>query len=201
MVEKQVEQKKEVSTGLIVFATIGIVLLFLIVVTTTWVIGSYNTFVIANQDVDNQFSNIATEYQRRADLFYNLAEATSSYKTFEQDTFVNLANARSGNFGETREAQIQNMNSLDSLFSKLMVVVEAYPELKASEQYQTLMQEIRITENRIQIARTDYNSLVRSYNILISRFPKSILANHYGYKQKLFFENQVSTNQAPKIEV
>lgn len=80
-----------------------------------------------------------------------------------------------------------------------MVVVEAYPQLKANEQFNQLMSDVKVTEDRVNIARTDYNSLVRSYNILTSTFPKRVLANMWGYEQMDFFENKEGSSDAPKI--
>jgi LemA protein len=96
---------------------------------------------------------------------------------------------------------MQQLNSLDSAISRLLVVFEKYPELKSIEQYNRLSAELQRTENRVQIARSDYNSLVRSYNILVEKFPNSILANWFGFRPEKFFESQVGTDNAPKLNM
>lgn len=185
----------------LIFLGILIAVILLIIILIGWGIGSYNTFIIAVQDIKTQFSNIKTEYQRRADLFMNLVESVKSYAKFEKATLTEVIQARQGNFGTNKKEQMGKMKGLDGIFSKLAVVVEKYPELKAVEQYNSLMAEIKMTENRINIARTDYNSLVRDYNILVSTFPKVILANWFHFQKEVFFENDAATDKAPKIDM
>lgn len=180
---------KEISTGLVIILSVVTILLFMIMVTVSYVWGSYNTFVIAKQDINNQWSNVKTEYQRRADLVNNLVEVTKGYAKFESETLIKVTEARSGKFGVSQDEEMQNLNSLDSAISRLLVVMEKYPELKSIEQYNKLSEELKNTENRIQIARTDYNSLIRSYNILVSTFPRTVVASWFGYKELKFFDN------------
>ena len=192
---------KKIANETLVVLTIVTVFFFFILVTASWVWGTYNTFIVAKQDIDNQWSNIKTEYQRRADMFFNLVEITKSYASFEKDTMQKVVEARSGAFKGTKEQQIVQMNELDSVFSRLLLVMEQYPNLKAVEQYNKLFEEVQRTENRVQIARTDYNALVRSYNILIAKFPRRILAETFGYAQENYFENTYGTEEAPKLEI
>lgn len=180
---------KEISTTLIVVLSLIGLLFFSLFVLGGYFIGSYNTFVVAKQDIDNQWSNVKTEYQRRADLITNVAEVAKGYAKFESETMVKVTQARGGNFGNNLDEEMENMNSMDSAISRLLVTFEQYPQLKTIEQYNKLTEELQRTENRIQIARTDYNALVRSYNILIMKFPRTIIANMYGYKPMKFFEN------------
>jgi LemA protein len=192
---------KEVNAGLIITLGILAIIIFSVMTTVSWGVGKYNTFVIARQDIDNQWSNVKTEYQRRADLIGNMAEVTQAYAKFEKDTLVQVTQARGGNFGSTKAEQMDQMNSLDSAISRLLVVFEKYPELKSIEQYNRLSAELQRTENRVQISRTDYNSLVRSYNILVEKFPNSVLAGWFGYKPEQFFESQKGTEDAPKLNM
>jgi LemA protein len=186
----------------LIFGGIGIVLGLFIIILLGWGIGSYNTFVTAMQDIKNMFSNIKTEYQRRADLIYNLVESVKGYQKFEKETLTEVIKARQGiNFGKSQQDQMKKMGELDKFFSKLAVVFEKYPKLKTNEQYNTLTKELKLTENRINIARTDYNSIVRDYNIFIKEFPRFILANMFGFKEELFFENEKGTEKAPKIKL
>lgn len=193
--------KKEMSNGLMITLTVIAILFFFVLVSVSWVWGTYNTFIVATQDLDNQWSNIKTEYQRRADLFYNLVEITKSYASFEQETMQKVVQARSGAFTGTKDKQISQMNELDSVFSRLLLVMEQYPNLKSIEQYNKLSEEVQRTENRIQIARTDYNALVRNYNILITKFPRNILAGTFSYTTERFFESESTAEKAPKLDM
>ena len=164
-----------------------------------WVIGSYNTFVVAMQDLKTQWSNIKTEYQRRADLIMNLVESVKGYARHEKETLKAVIEARSGNFGKTKADEIKNLKGLDKTLNRLMLVFEQYPNLKADTQFTHLNEELVETENRINIARTDYNTTVRSYNVLIKMFPKNILANMFNFRAEDFFEAEEGAEKAPKI--
>jgi len=177
-------------------AIIGLVLLI-----CGWLVGVYNMLVIALQTLKNQWSNVKTEYQRRADLFYNLAASVKSYKNFEKDTMVQLAAARTGNFGKNKADEIKTLKGLDKTFAKFLLTYEAYPQLKASELYHDLNDELKMTENRINIARTDYNVLVRDYNILLTTFPNVLVASKFGFNAETFFESEAGTEKAPKLDM
>lgn len=192
---------KEISNGWVAVISVIVAFVFIAMLTVGWVIGSNNTFIVAKQDLKAQWSNVLTEYQRRADLFYNMVQVTKSYAHFEEETLTKVIQARSGSFTGDAQKDMAAMNELDSVFSRMLLVWEQYPNLKAIEQYNKLSEEVQRTENRVQIARSDYNTLVRSYNILISKFPKSILANMWGYQQEIYFENKKGTDEAPKIEM
>lgn len=199
--EREREKKSGPSNGALITLTVLAVILVTVLIVVGWVWGSYNTFVVARQDIETQFSNIKTEYQRRADLFYNMAEVAKGYAGFEKETMIQVTEARAGAFGSTKEEQMQNMNSLDSAISRLAVVFEKYPELKTIEQYNKLSEEVQRTENRIQIARSDYNTLVRSYNILIMSFPRNMIAPGQGFVPEAFFTNEAGTTTAPKLDM
>jgi len=180
---------------------IGAGILGLILLICGWLVGVYNMLVIALQTIKNQWSNVKAEYQRRADLFYNLAASIKSYKTFENETFVQLAQARNGQFGKNKAEEFKTLKDLDKTFSKFLLTYEAYPQLKASELYHDLNDELKMTENRINIARTDYNVLVRDYNILIKTFPNMLIAAKFGFSIEAFYESEVGTEKAPKLEL
>jgi len=186
------------------------VLLFFIFIFGGWIVGCYNLFVRLSQDIKNQFSNIKTEYQRRADLFVNLAESVKSYAKFEKSTMKEVIAMRSGikdgkkqldNPKQTKKQAFQGMMGLDNLFNGLKVVFERYPDLKAVEQFNKLFEEVRITEDRINVARTDYNGIVKDYNVAVSEFPKRIIAGMFNYNHEEYFENEETSNKAPKIEL
>jgi len=186
-----------IETLLIVLA----IVFFVIVVVGAWVFGGYNVFVKGKQNIKTMFSNVKTEYQRRADLFYNLVEAVKSYAKFEKDTLTQVIAMRNGNFGSTPKEAMSKMKKLDGFLGKLMVVVERYPQLRATEEYKTLMKETRITEDRINIARTNYNDTVREYNLYVVSFPSNILAGMFHFSEETYFENEPETNKAPKMNL
>jgi LemA protein len=148
---------------------------------------------------------LKTEYQRRADLFYNLVQSVKSHKNFEKETLIEVIKARSGKFGDTKAQEMKSMNKMDSgmagLLGKLNVVFEQYPNLKSSEQHNKLMDEIRITEDRVNIARTDYNDTVREYNNYVQMFPSNILASKFQFKGEIFFENEEESNKPVRIDL
>lgn len=164
-----------------------------------WFIGGYNTLSGLRQNIKTMFSNIKTEYQRRADLLYNLAEATKSYAKFEKSTLTDVIAAR--NVGNTPSQLAKGKKQLDNILSKLMLVIERYPKLKASEQYQILMNESRVTEDRINIARTEYNDTVRDYNLFVVSFPSNVLANMFHFNEEEYFDNEPETNKCPKLDL
>lgn len=181
---------------------IGLAVLFALVLAFIgWVWGGYNTLAKGMQNIKTMWSNIKTEYQRRADLFYNLAEAVKSYARFEKSTLVEVIAMRQGNFGKNPKEAMSKMRNLDGFLSKLMVVVEKYPKLRATEEYKTLMKETRITEDRINIARTEYNDTVREYNLTVVSFPSNILAGMFHFNEEQYFENEPETDKAPKMDL
>jgi LemA protein len=166
-------------------------------------IGVYNIFKIGQQDIKTQWSNILTEYQRRADLFYNLVQAVKSHKNFEKETLIQVIKARNSfnNLPETKGAQMKHLKNLDGLFSRLLVTVEQYPQLQSFQQHNKLMEEIRITEDRVNVARTDYNEIVGDYNKVVTTFPNNIFANMFRVQPEQFFKNELNTTSAPKINL
>lgn len=182
---------------LIIFALFFFVFLAIV----GYSIGMYNTFRVGQQDIQTQFSNIKTEYQRRVDMFFNLVQAVKSYKNFEKETYVQVAAARTGLSSGSKVEQMKKMNQLNQLFQKLMVVIERYPNLKANEQHNKLMDEVRITEDRINVARTDYNEIVGDYNKLVQMFPSNIVAGLFRFRTESFFVNEEGTDKAPKIDL
>lgn len=187
---------------LMIALIVAAIIVGLIIILVGWLIGVYNMIIMALQTIRNQWSNVKTEYQRRADLFMNLAEAVKSYKIFEKSTMVELAQARSGNFGKGGlKSEMQKLKGLDKIFHGLYAVSESYPQLKANENYQTLMSEVQMTENRINIARTDYNELVRDYNIFIKTFPNFVVARWWNYNEEPFFEAEAGSEKAPKMKL
>lgn len=177
------------------------VLIFLSLSLIGYIIGTYNGLQGGRINIDTQFSNIKTEYQRRADLLYNLAEAAKQYARFEKSTLTDVIEARSGNFGKTPQDAIKRMKGVDAFLSKLMVVVERYPKLGSIEQFNNLSEEVRVTEDRVNIARTAFNGVVREYNLIVATFPSNYIARMFGFSEKFFFENEEESNKAPKLDL
>jgi LemA protein len=176
------------------------VLLAIVLAIGGWFIGGYNTLAGLKQNIKTMFSNIKTEYQRRADLIMNLAEATKSYAKFEKSTLTDVIAARNG-IGNTPKELMKGKKQLDSVLSKLMLVVERYPKLKANEQYKMLMHETRVTEDRVNLARTEYNDTVRDYNLFVVSFPSNVLAGMFHFKEEEYFENEADTDKCPKLDL
>lgn len=177
------------------------VILFLVLIFVGGSINCYNGFVTLKQDIKTQFSNIITEYQRRTDLFYNLVQSVKSFKTHEKSTLKEVIEARSMSFGNSKKQDLKNMKNLDGLFSKLLAVFERYPELKANQQHNKLMDEVRITEDRVNVSRTDYNSIVNSYNVKIKRFPSNIIAGMFNFELDEYFKGKEGIETSPKINL
>ncbi len=186
--------------GIIILGILAVAV-FIFLCLAGWGIGTYNTFRTGQQDVKTQWSNIKTEYQRRADLFYNLVEAVKSHKKFEKETLIAVTQARAGIFGDNVKAEKAMMKKLDGVFGKLVATFEAYPKLQSHQQHNKLMEEVRITEDRINVARTDYNEIVGDYNKLVLMFPSNVLAGMFAFKEQEFFVNEEASNAAPKIKL
>lgn len=150
-----------------------------------------------------QQSQIETTLQRRSDLIPNLVETVKGYATHEEDVFTEIADARSNLAGSIKSGNIQSINEasnvLDSALGRLLAISESYPDLKASEQFIALQDELAGTENRIAVARQYYNEKVRTYNTAVQRFPTSIIAGMSGYYPMQYFEADESANEVPKV--
>ncbi len=163
-------------------------------------ISSYNGLVSAEQEVNEKESTISVMLTRRADLIPNLVNTVKGYAAHEEGIYTDLANARAkmaGNAdtGEKLEANAQ----LDSALSRLLVVVENYPELKASEQFTALQDQLEGSESRISTARVDYNAAVKKYNTKIRRFPSNIIAGMFGFESKALYEASEGSTQTPNV--
>lgn len=170
------------------------------IVTAGWGIGTYNTMIVAFNDVKNQWSNVKTEYQRRADLIVSMVESVKGYAKHERATLFEVMQVRNGNFGKTKAEEMKKLKGFDQALHRLLMVQEAYPELKANDTFLELMDELKVTENRVNIARTDYNETVRDYNILLTVFPKNIIAGIFHFVPEQYFELQdAGSERAPKV--
>ncbi len=181
------------------------VLVFVLLITIGWIIGTYNGLIAGVQNIKTQWSNILTEYQRRADLFHNIVQSVKSYAKFEKSTLKEVIEARQRSIKldnlPSKIAQGKSMDILDNLFSKLAVVFERYPNLKGIEQYNSLMEEVRITEDRINVSRTDYNDCIIVYNLRVKTFPSSIIANMFKFVVEKFYASQEYANKRPDLKL
>lgn len=188
-----------VDFGKTLLVVIGI-LAFIVLIIVMWFIGTYNSLVSADQSVNEKWSQVENQYQRRADLIPNLVETVKGYAAHESKVFIDVAEARSQwASAKTQGEKIKAAEGMDSALSRLMVVVESYPQLKASENFVALQAQLEGTENRVTVARMDYNTAVREYNVKIKTIPTSIVAGIYEYGDKPFFEAEKGSEKAPKV--
>jgi len=189
--------------GAVILAVLGLVLL--------WGVGSYNSLVGSREAVDSQWAQVESAYQRRADLIPNLVATVKGSAQFEQDTLTRVVEARSRvgqvsagadvlnnpeRFAEFQQAQDQ----LSSALSRLLVVVERYPDLKSTQAFQDLMVQLEGTENRINVERNRFNEVARGYNTQIQRFPGALIASTFGFQARPYFRSQPGAETAPKVD-
>jgi len=192
---------------------IGLGIIFiLIIMVGGCVISPYNTMVTKDEAVKEKWSQVENVYQRRLDLIPNLVNTVKGYATHEKETFtaVTQARAKAGGtmnisgktlsdpaaFQKFQQAQ----SSLGGALSRLMVVMEKYPELKANENFLKLQDELSGTENRIAVERKRFNEVAKEFNVYIRKFPKNMIANIFGFKQRPYFTATEGANIAPKVD-
>ena len=163
---------------------------------------SYNRFVDMEEKVDKAHSNISIYLQRRADLIPNFVNTVKGYSDYEQKTYTSVTEARSAvSKASGVEEQAKASAQLDSAIDIWVnAVTEAYPELKANEQYLALQDELAGSENRIATARNDYNKAAKEYNTSIRKFPANIAASVFGFEKVDYFESDESANQVPTVD-
>ncbi len=182
----------------------------IIVVIVLWAIGGYNGMVKMDEQVQNKWANVETQYQRRADLIPNLVSTVKGYAKHEQQTLEDVVKARSEatqvkvdaeNLTPEKLAAFQKAQSgVSSALGRLLAVAENYPDLKANQNFLELQSQLEGTENRITVARKDFNDTAKSYNQAIRQFPKNILAGIFGFEKKSYFEAEAGSEKAPKVE-
>jgi len=161
---------------------------------------SYNKFVGEEEGIKAQWSQVENQLQRRNDLIPNLVETTKGYMGHESDVFKSIADSRAKLAGATTpEDKIAAANEQSQALSRLLVVVENYPILKANEQFNRLMDELSGTENRIATERRRYNELVQQYNTRLRRFPSNVTGKLFGFKQYPFFQAPPEAKQVPRV--
>ncbi len=162
---------------------------------------AYNGLVSAEEAVDAQWYQVENQYQRRADLIPNLVETVKGYAAQEEKILLEVTKYRSQwSAAATQEEKIEAAKGMDSAISRLLVVVENYPQLKSNENFLALQAQLEGTENRIAVERMRYNEKVRDYNTLLKRMPSSIVANMYGFGSKSYFEAEKGAEEAPEVK-
>ena len=172
--------------------------------------GTYNSMVSLDEGVTSQWAQVENVYQRRADLIPNLVSTVKGYADFEQKTLTDVIEARSkatsvtidpSNLDASSIQQFQAaQDGLSSALSRLMVVVERYPDLKANQSFLDLQTQLERTENRITVERRTFNSTAQNYNTYIRSFPKNIYASIFNFEKKAYFSAQEGAETAPKVE-
>ena len=165
------------------------------------VVGSYNGLVKKEELVKSANAKIEVALQRRYDLIPNVVDSTKGYLKHEKEIFTNIADARSKIGSSDRATKEEGQSELSSAISRLLVVKESYPELKADTQVSALIAELEGTENRIGVARTDYNTIATEYNQELRTFPKSILAPMFGFQQAELVKAEECAKTAPKVNL
>ena len=199
---------KKLAIGCGVLLMLGVILLFIVVIAG----GSYNRLVGASQRVDANWAQVQNDYQRRADLIPNLVATVSGAANFEKSTLTEITEARASvgkvqlnaNSAPDDAAKLEQFDQaqrqLSSALSRLLVVVERYPELKANANFVTLQAQLEGTENRITVARRDFNEAVRKYDTAIASFPANLYAPMFGFHSKPYFSATPGAETPPKVQ-
>ena len=189
-------------------STLGIIAVVAIVV--IWAISGYNSLVTLDEKVSTSWSNVETQYQRRADPIPNLVSTVKGYASHEKETLQGVIEARSkatsikvdaDNLTPEKLAEYQKaQGDVTSALGKLLAITENYPDLKANQNFLELQAQLEGTENRINVARMEFNKTAKELNTAIRRFPKNLLASLFGIDKRAYFEAAEGAEQAPKVE-
>ncbi|MEO8429041.1 MAG: LemA family protein, partial [Verrucomicrobiota bacterium] len=190
----------------------GAILVLLVLIVMIGGCGSYNGLVTSSQNVDAKWAQLQSQYQRRADLIPNLVQTVSGVANFEKSTLTEITEARAS-IGKVQitagqaPAAAQELEKfekaqgqLSSALSRLLVVAERYPDLKASTNFRDLQAQLEGTENRITVARQDFNEAVQRYNTMVKRFPTVLLAGLFGFQPKPYFQAVPGAETPPKVQ-
>ncbi len=197
--------------SMIVGCSIAGAVILILAIIIFWGIGAYNNLVTLNEQVNQSWSQVENQYQRRADLIPNLVNTVKGYADFERGvlTDVTEARARVSQFNVTPEVlndpqafqKFQQLQGeLSGALSRLLVTVENYPQLKANENFLQLQAQLEGTENRISVERRSFNETVQNYNTTIKRFPNSFFAGIFGFREKEYFKSAPGAETVPKVE-
>mgnify|MGYP003461885391 CR=1 FL=1 len=187
-----------------------IITIVVIVLVALWGISSYNGLVGMDENVSNKWANVETQYQRRSDLIPNLVNTVKGYAKHESQTLEAVMAARSqatqvkidpSNCTPQQLAAYQKaQGDVTTALGKLLAITENYPDLKANQNFLELQSQLEGTENRINVARKDFNDVAKEYNKTIRKFPKNIIASMCGFEKHNYFEAEAGAEKAPKVE-
>ena len=185
-------------------------LIAIVAIVVIWAISGYNGLVTLDENVSNAWSNVETQYQRRADLIPNLVSTVKGYATHEKETLEGVVEARSkatsikldaDNLTPEKLAAFQKaQGDVTTALGKQLAITDNYPDLKANENFKELQAQLEGTENRITVARMEFNKQAKELNTQIRRFPKNLLASIFGIDKRAYFEAAEGAAQAPKVE-
>jgi LemA protein len=188
----------------------SIILIVIAVLAVIWGVSAYNGLVTMDENVNTEWANVETQYQRRADLIPNLVNTVKGYAAHESETLESVIAARSkatqitidsANLTPEKLAEYQEaQGAVTSALGKLLAISESYPDLKANQNFLELQAQLGGTENRINEARRKFNNVAKEYNTAIRRFPKSILAGMFGFDKRAYFEAAEGAQNAPVVE-
>lgn len=180
---------------------IAAIVVLVILIPYSYLKGTYNSLVTMDEGVKAAWAQVENQLQRRYDLIPNLVETVKGYAAHEKEVFLKVTEARAKVGGATTiNDKIAANNGLSAALSRLLLVVERYPDLKANTNFIRLQDELAGTENRIAVERRRYNETVKVYNIRIRRFPTNLLAGMFGFEKAAFFEVPKERQEAPKVK-
>ena len=166
-----------------------------------WYIGIYNSLIRLNEETNNKWAQVETQYQRRVDLIPNLISTVKGAADFESSTLEEITRLRSQwQSAPTTEQRVQTANQIESALSRLLLVAENYPQLKATQNFLALQDELANTENKVAVERGRYNDAVRNFNARIKTFPSNMVVGQLGYSDKSYFNAAEGAENAPKVE-
>lgn len=187
-----------------------IITVVVIALLAIWGISSYNGLVSMDENVSNSWANVETQYQRRSDLIPNLVNTVKGYAKHESETLESVMAARSqatqvkidpSNCTPQQLAAYQKaQGDVTTALGKLLAITENYPDLKANQNFLELQSQLEGTENRINVARKDFNDTAKKYNTSLRRFPRNIIASMFGFEKRNYFEAEAGAEKAPKVE-
>ena len=187
-----------------------IITVMVIALVAIWGISSYNGLVSMDENVSNSWANVETQYQRRSDLIPNLVNTVKGYAKHESQTLEAVMAARSqatqvkidpSNCTPQQLAAYQKaQGDVTTALGKLLAITENYPDLKANQNFLELQSQLEGTENRINVARKDFNDTAKKYNTSLRRFPRNIIASMFGFEKRNYFEAEAGAEKAPKVE-
>ncbi|WP_278871098.1 LemA family protein [Leyella stercorea] len=187
-----------------------IITIVVIALVAIWGISSYNGLVSMDENVSNSWANVETQYQRRSDLIPNLVNTVKGYAKHESETLESVMAARSqatqvkidpSNCTPQQLAAYQKaQGDVTTALGKLLAITENYPDLKANQNFLELQSQLEGTENRINVARKDFNDTAKKYNTSLRRFPRNIVASMFGFEKRAYFEAEAGAEKTPKVE-